>query len=371
MTVRRRLALAAGLIVLVTLVAFELLFYVEILTDPARDNYIVAERLPRALLLGTGAVLLAAASAAWLAGAHALSPLNRSVSSAAQVAEEGDFSRRLPVDQRDPEVAQLTRTFNGLIQRVDEVLGMQRQLVEDTSHELRTPLTTIKGNLELLQHDMSWQDHVEIVDESRQEVARMSRLVRDLLLLAEIGKPAVHEQRQVRLDLLVQDVVRKIAGDDEQRVAVRAERVDLFGDEDRLRQLVSNLIDNALRYASLAPAAVRLIVERGPTEERLIVEDDGPGIPIEALERVFDRFYRVDRARSRGQGGTGLGLTIVRHIAEAHGGRVWAENCQPHGARFSIAFPVAPASRDDLPVPAPNTQGSVIAAPGSKASTAG
>jgi signal transduction histidine kinase len=358
MTVRRRLAVATGLIVLVTLVAFELLFYVEILTDPARDNYIVAERVPRALLLGTCAVLLAAACAAWLAGTRALSPLNRIVSSAAQVAEEGDFSRRLAEDPHDPEVARLTQTFNRLIQRVDDVLGMQRQLVEDTSHELRTPLTTIKGNLELLEGDMSWHDHVEIVAETRQEVARMSRLVRDLLLLAEIGKPAGHTQQQVRLDLLVRDVARKVVGEHERRVAVRVDQIDLAGDEDRLRQLVSNLIENALRYASTAPASVRVTLERDATEGRLIVEDDGPGVPSDALERVFDRFYRVDRGRSRGQGGTGLGLAIVRHIAEAHGGRVWAENLEPHGARFSVLLPMRPSWRDDQPLHTTNSQGS-------------
>ena len=155
MTVRRRVAGAAGLIVLVALVAFEVLFYVEVLADPARDNYIVIERLPRALALGAVAVLCAAGLAAWLAGTRALSPLNRIVSAAAQVAEHGDFSRRLLEDPRDPEVARLTHTFNGLIQRVDDVLKVQRQLVEDTSHELRTPLTTIKCNLEMLErHDM-------------------------------------------------------------------------------------------------------------------------------------------------------------------------------------------------------------------------
>jgi len=347
MTVRRRLALAAGLIVLLTLVAFELLFYLEVLTDPARDNYIVAERLPRAILLGTGAALLAAVCTAWLAGTRALRPRNEIVSSAAEVAEQGDFSRRLQVDPRDPEVARLTHTFNRLIQRVDDVLATQRQLVEDTSHELRTPLTTIKGNLQLLEGDMSWQDHSEVVAETRQEVARMSRLVRDLLLLAEIGQPARHEQRQIHLHELVQDVVRKFEGDHEQRIEVSAHPVDLLGDEDRLRQLASNLIENALRFATTAQAAVRVTVERGPSEARLIVEDDGPGIPSEALERVFDRFYRVDRARSRGQGGTGLGLTIVRHVATAHGGRVWAENRHTGGARFNVVFPIESASRVD------------------------
>jgi two-component system sensor histidine kinase BaeS len=330
------LALAAGLSVLVTLVAFELVFYVEILTDPDRDNYIVAERVPRALVMGTVAVLIAAALAAWLAGTRALSPLNRIVSSAAQLAEEGDFSRRLTEDPRDPEVARLTHTFNKLIQRVDDVLAMQRQLVEDTSHELRTPLTTIKGNLDLLERDVSWDDHVEILAETRQEVSRMTRLVRDLLLLAEIGQPHQHELRRVRLDLLVHDVVTRVAGAEQDRVHVRAQPAEVFGDEDRLRQLISNMLANALRYASKKRGAVHLTVERDAARTQFIVEDDGPGIPPEALEQVFDRFFRVDRARSRGQGGTGLGLAIVRHIAEAHGGRVWAENRGERGARFTV-----------------------------------
>jgi signal transduction histidine kinase len=319
MSVRRRLALAAGLIVLVTLVAFELLFYLEVLTDPARDNVIVAERLPRALLLGSAAALVAAACAAWLAGTHGLSPLNRIVSSAAQVAEAGDFSRRLVEDLRDPEVARLTHTFNQLIQGVDEVLCIQRQLVEDTSHELRTPLTTIKGNLQLLEQDMTWQDHSEIVGETSQEVARMSRLVSDLLLLAEIGQPAKHERRPIRVDLLVRDVVRHVT-EAENRIRLRTQPTEVLGEDDRLRQLTTNLLENALRYASRADAAIRVTVEPEAGEARLVVEDDGPGFPVDALDRVFDRFYRVDRARSRGQGGTGLGLTIVRHITEAPAG---------------------------------------------------
>jgi len=361
MTVRRRLAVAAGLIVLVTLVAFELLFYVEILTDPAQDNYIVAERLPRALVLGTVAVLLAAGLAAWLAGT-ALSPLNRIVSSAAQVAEQGDFSKRLTEDPRDPEVARLTHTFNRLIQRVDEVLAMQRQLVEDTSHELRTPLTTIKGNLELLEHDMSWEDHVEIVAETRQEVSRMTRLVRDLLLLAEIGQPDKHELRQVRLDVLVQDVVSRIAGAEAARVRVRAQPVEVSGDEDRLRQLISNLLQNALRYASEAQGAVHVTVERDTARAQLVIDDDGPGIPLEALEQVFDRFFRVDRARSRGQGGTGLGLAIVRHITDAHGGRVWAENRPDRGARFTVILPTQPSWLEATSAPLATTHATAVRA---------
>jgi two-component system sensor histidine kinase BaeS len=339
MTVRRRLALVTGLIVLVTLVTFELLFYLEVFLDPTRDNDLVLERLPRALILGSGAVLIAAVLAAWLAGTRALSPLSRIVTAAAGVAEAGDFSRRLPADPRDPEVARLTATFNRLIQRVDEVLAVQRQFVADTSHELRTPLTTINGNLELLEHDLSPDERAETLGETREEVRRMARLIRDLLLLAEVGEPGSRERHPVHLDLLAQAVVGRLGAGRGTRVLVVAEPVVVSADEDRLGQVLGNLLQNALRYASTAPGAVQVTVRRSSRMALLVVEDDGPGLPPEALDRVFDRFYRVDRARSRIQGGTGLGLAIVRHITEAHGGRVWAENRPGGGARFCVRLP--------------------------------
>jgi signal transduction histidine kinase len=116
------------------------------------------------------------------------------------------------------------------------------------------------------------------------------------------------------------------------------------GDEERLRQLVGNLVQNALRHASARPGAVRVCVQRRAPDVLLTVEDDGPGIPPEALERVFDRFYRVDRGRARAQGGSGLGLAIVRHIADAHGGRVWAENrTDASGARLNVRLPAEPS----------------------------
>lgn len=352
MTVRRRLALVTGLIVLVALIAFESLFYLEILLDPSRDNDLVLERLPRALVLGTAAVLVAAGLAAWLAGTRALRPLSRIVTAAARVAEEGEFGRRLPEDPRDPEVAQLTATFNRLIQRVDEVLAVQRQFVADTSHELKTPLTTVAGNLELLEQHLSPDERAETLRETQQEVRRMARLVRDLLLLAEVGEPGRRERRPVRLDLLTQAVVERVSASPVPRVRVLAEPVVVAGDDDRLQQMLTNLLQNALRYASASPGAVQVTVAREPGEARLIVEDDGPGLPPEALDRVFDRFYRVDRARSRAQGGTGLGLAIVRHIAEAHGGRVSAENRRRGGALFCVRLPAEPSWLQDGAAPA-------------------
>jgi signal transduction histidine kinase len=148
----------------------------------------------------------------------------------------------------------------------------------------------------------------------------------------------------IRLDLLVREVVSRIAGGQAERVQIEDAPVTVVGDEERLRQLVGNLVENALRHGSGQPGAVRIRVSRRPPNVLLEVADDGPGIPPDALDRVFDRFYRVDRGRSRAHGGAGLGLSIVRHVADAHGGRVWATNrTDGSGARFSVELPAEPS----------------------------
>jgi signal transduction histidine kinase len=245
---------------------------------------------------------------------------------------------------RDPGLAELARRERDLLGRVDASMTAQRQLLADTSHELRTPLTTIRGNLDLLAGELPGGERAEVLDETRQEVDRMSRLVRDLLLLAERGEVSPIERAPVRLDLLVAQVVERVAGpENAARIQLRLEAVSVPGDEDLLRQLVGNLVENALRHASDAAAAVQVTLDRQPPWAVLVVDDDGPGLPPDALERVFDRFFRVDRARSRAHGGSGLGLAIVRHVAQAHGGRVWAENREAGGARFRVLLPAEPS----------------------------
>ena len=256
----------------------------------------------------------------------------------------GVVALALAFSRRRGRAEQLQRAYDELVARVEQVLGSQRQLLADTSHELRTPLTTVRGNLDLLANDLPAAERREVLAETRAEVDRMARLVRDLLLLAESDEAASAplDRAPLRLDVLAQQVVDRVAGIEAEQVWLETEPVTVLGDEDRLRELVGNLIDNALRHASGAPGAVRLRVERRPPWALLVVEDDGPGIPPDALERVFDRFFRLDRARTRAHGGSGLGLAIVRHVAERHGGRVWAEN-RAVGARFNVLLPAEPS----------------------------
>lgn len=347
MSVRRRLAFATAFVVVVALLVFAALLYADLLVvegDPVAAG-VVARHGARTVAIGAFAAGAGAALAVWLVGGRILGPLTSIVDAAGQLVEHGDFSQRLQEKGGDPDVARLTRTFNHLVARVDRLLTAQRQLLADTSHELRTPLTTLSGNLDLLAKDLAPEERAEVLVETREEIDRMARLVRDLLLLAEIGEVTGINQQPVRLDALARASASRVAGAGQARVALDLEPVTVIGDEDRLRQLISNLVENALRYTSPADGSVRLTVQRQPPWVRLVVEDDGPGLPPAALPRVFDRFYRVDRGRSRSHGGSGLGLAIVRHIAEAHGGRVWAENVPApgSGARLTVLLPAEPS----------------------------
>jgi signal transduction histidine kinase len=263
------------------------------------------------------------------------------VNTANQLAHGGDFSRRLPMDTTDPEVRRLIATFNRLIRRVDQLLETQNQLLADTSHELRTPLTTLGGNLNLLKNDLPSELRAEVIADSEAEVARMTRLIRDLLDLAATAEVPGSEVRPVRLDVLLEETSRRLGTPTQ--FALELEPVTVGGDEDRLRRLITNLVENALRYSSTSPGAIRLVVHREPPNAVLRVEDDGPGVPVDSLERVFDRFFRVDSARSPESGGTGLGLAIVRHIAESHGGKVVAGNRPEGGAVFTVTLPAEPS----------------------------
>jgi signal transduction histidine kinase len=357
MSIRRRLAFATAVVVLLAVLAFEASLFVDLLTSEDEPSIaaVLQAHAVRALVLGLAAAAVAALLASVLVGTRVLRPLTSIVDAAARLARDGDFARRLTNTSRDPEVAALTATFNGLIERVDRVLTTQRQLLADTSHELRTPLTTVRGNLDLLARDLPLSERAEVLAETREEVDRMARLVRDLLELAEStdghGAAGRLDRVPLRLDLIVREVVERVAGaEDAARVCVDDEPVLVRGDDEKLRQLVGNLVQNALRHASGETGAIRVSVRHQPPNAVLLVEDDGPGIPADALERVFDRFYRVDRARSRTGGGTGLGLSIVRHVAEAHGGRAWAANRGDGraGARFRVELPAEPSwARDD------------------------
>lgn len=230
--------------------------------------------------------------------------------------------------------------------RLKQLERTREEFVANVSHELRTPLSLIKGYVETLLDGA--KDNPEVATKFLQTIQRNSErlqfLIEDLLTISELESGRIKMNLQsVRLHSLVDRVLEDFRTQAETRHVVLSNQVPELtarADSDRLQQVLGNLIGNAIKYGRAdGHVGVSGRLSDGNAIE-LCVQDDGPGIPAESLERVFERFYRVDKARSREQGGTGLGLSIVKHIVQSHGGRVWARSELGKGAAFYFTLPV-------------------------------
>jgi signal transduction histidine kinase len=269
-------------------------------------------------------------------------------STAEDIGRTQDLSRRLPESAPDDEVGRLQKSFNQMLRQLEDAyhrlqsaLVAQRRFVADASHELRTPLTTIRGNVGLLlkRDDITAGDRVAALNDIAGESERMSRMVQDLLTLARADAGYHLDKTLIDLLPIVQEVSRQA------QTLQPSRRIELYdgvpapmhGNSDAIKQLLWILVDNAFKHTR-EDGRIELRLENGNRAVRLAVADDGPGIPSEDLERIFERFYQSDAARS-GEG-TGLGLAIARWIAQEHGGRVYAANNPRGGAAFTVEFPV-------------------------------
>ncbi len=278
----------------------------------------------------------------WFLAAKAMRPVDEITTAAHRIGVAADVSGRVPVPGQRDEIGRLALTFNEMLDRLQQAFTTQRHFLADASHELRSPLTAIRANVETLRRgaetDPAEQDETLRIVE--REVDRMGRLVDDLLSLARADAGQAPERSRFALDSLFLEVYhqqRPLAG----RVRLTLgefEPVEIDGDQDRLKQLLLNLIDNALRYTP-AGGAVTLDLVHGAQEAIIRVRDTGPGIPAEHLPHIFERFYRIDSARARQTGGTGLGLAISREIVEAHGGRIEVESTIGAGSTFTVVLP--------------------------------
>ncbi|GAB3196996.1 HAMP domain-containing sensor histidine kinase [Nocardioides hungaricus] len=279
------------------------------------------------------ALLVVTAMAAWVSG-RLLSPL-RALRTTADEIGATDLSRRLPVTGND-DITALTRTFNGMLDRLEAAFVGQRQFLDDAGHELKTPLTVLRGHLELLD-----TGNAEDVAETRllllDEIDRMSRLVGDLILLAKSDRPDFLQPRDVDLDGLTRDLVTKARGlGDRDWTLDAAARVKIRADEQRLTQAVLQLADNAVKHTRDGDT-IAIGSSYDGRAVRLWVRDTGPGVPPEDRMRIFERFGRS--AVPPGDEGFGLGLSIVGAIARAHGGSIAVEDAEPIGARFVMTLP--------------------------------
>ena len=281
--------------------------------------------LGRAALIGGPLAVLLMALATYGVVALTLRSVAALRHGAADITAAGLSNQRLPVPGAQDEIHRLAVTLNAMLDRIDVATTRQRTFVGDAAHELRSPLASLRVQLEVAQRLGPEEDFASLIEDVLLDVARLDRLVSDLLALARLdeagGRLPRHEP--VQLDALVAEVV---AGYANARVPVQVGstvEATVVGDADGLRRVAINLIDNAVRYAN---SDVTVALESGgpagaPTVT-MTVTDDGRGVPAAELERVFDRFYRVQASRSRESGGTGLGLSIVRDVVRAHGGSV-------------------------------------------------
>lgn len=288
-------------------------------------------------------LLVVAAVAFWVSG-RLLSPL-RTLRETAEEITETDLSQRLPVTGND-DITALTRTFNGMLDRLEAAFVGQRQFLDDAGHELKTPLTVLRGHLELLD-----TDNPDDVTETRllllDEIDRMSRLVGDLILLAKSDRPDFLRLRQVDLDGLTNDLVAKARGlGDRDWVVDEVAEAKVVADEQRLTQAVLQLADNAVKHTH-AGDTIAIGSLATPTQVRIWVRDTGPGVPPEDRELVFERFGRS--AVPPGDEGFGLGLSIVGAIVRAHGGTVAVEDADPPGARFVVTLSRVRKMEDEWP----------------------
>ncbi len=292
------------------------------------------------LITGLAAALLALGVVQVLA--HGMTSPLRQMVTAARAMAHGDYSRRIISTSRD-EVGELARAFNTMASELEAVDRMRRDLVANASHELRTPIGALRARLENLVDGVEPMD-VAALDEMLRQVERLGALVEQLLDLSKLESGAAPlERRSVAARALLERVAadwREPAGERDVLLLTSTAPPDLRlrVDEQRLGQVLSNLVSNAVRH-SPDGGRIQVDVSARPQHLRIAVTDQGPGIAPEEVERVFERFYRSDRARSADRGGAGLGLAIARWIVELHGGTIHAEQAEPGGCRMIVELP--------------------------------
>ena len=308
------------------------------------QTHLVLEYVLLLLIVAVPVLVGFSASGGYYLISRALKSVDHIATTAERITHH-NLSERLPVANTGDELERLALSVNRMIARLDDAFQTTRRFLADASHELRTPLTVIKGELEEIARRKNLSEELrERTGSVLEEVQRLAHIVEGLLAVARLD--AGDAQREwLRFDLAelattTADQMKLLAED--QRITLVCDtgaRVDVEGDRARLKQVIVNLLDNAIKYTSEG-GSVHLSV-RATDRAVLEISDTGIGIPQGELAHVFDRFFRVDKARSRNVEGSGLGLAIVKSICTAHGAEIEAESEVGHGSRFRIKFPLA------------------------------
>ena len=292
------------------------------------------------LAIGLPMLLLLVAAVTWWAVGRTLRPVRDITSTMADITTS-DLHRRVAVPSARDEIGQLATTVNTTLARLDVSVEQQRRFVADASHELRGPLASLRADLEIsITHPerTTWQT---VARDTLGDVERLQHLTDDLLVLARIDSELQRPHAPIDLALIVADALHAVR---RQNIQVTTHGTDtpaiIDGDEFQLRRMVRNLIENAEEHAT---SHVNLTLQTTPGIVRLTVADDGPGIPPADRRHIFERFVRLDSARTRNFGGTGLGLAIVHDVVVSHHGSITITDTDPRGSTFTVDLPIAPA----------------------------
>ncbi|HEV2764449.1 MAG TPA: heavy metal sensor histidine kinase [Pyrinomonadaceae bacterium] len=319
--------------------------YIILASQPLEAVEDELESLREILYFATPAALLLAGLGGWFLARQGLAPVGAMARSAREIGA-GSLDRQLPVANPRDELGQLANTFNELLARLDAAFAEQRRFMADASHELRTPLSVMStaAGVTLKKEHRGEEEYREALRMVAEQTRRLSRIVQDMFTLAraDAGRYPLRK-RPLYLDDLLAEVARAggfLASARSVTVELSNRPESAFhGDEDLLRQMLLNLVDNAVKFTPEG-GVVRLGLERRGDEYLLSVSDNGPGIPAETRAHVFERFYRADKVRPRAQdGGAGLGLAIARWIAQAHDGDLQLVDSDGPGATFVARLP--------------------------------
>jgi len=295
------------------------------------------------ILAGGGLMLLASLGGNFIIR-KALKPVKSVVQTAKDISAD-DLSLRIESGQRQDEIGELVDTFNDMISRLEKSVKKIKQFSGDVSHELRTPLTIIRGEIEvLLRKERNKEEYQKILKSTLEEAAYLERIIDDLLFLSRIEALEKKEfDKSVQLDEILLKVVES------QELAAKkkditldikkAEPAQIKGEEVLLERMVANIIDNSIRYTH-SGGKVEVSLDKKDGTFTLLVKDTGIGIPEESQPLIFDRFYVVDKSRFKETGGLGMGLSIVKRVADCHGGKIEVESEVNKGTSFLIHFPI-------------------------------
>ena len=310
---------------------------------------VLAQRTLATVLIGLSILaMLFAGFATWVINGRALAPLEMMTQAATTITRADDLSRRIPrPGSAGREVAELIDAFNQTLERLEQLFTAQQRFVADVNHELRTPLTVMKGNISLMRRLKEVdEESLDIVD---REVDRLTRLVGDLLLLAQADSGRMPLDRQpLQIDTVLLEVYQQVHSLTKDRLQFKLLEIDqllVMADRDRIKQVLLNLVGNAIQYTPQG-GKVTLRLREVEGYASMTVSDTGPGIPPEDLPHIFERFYRVDKSRTRSDTtGFGLGLSIACWIVESHDGYIEVESEPGEGTTFCVRLPLVELSR--------------------------